>query len=373
MTRKRSLTLVVIVVTVLISLFCLATYTNLFAGAWITRTSQQQVVPRSPSEGKPHGHGLQGMPSRELVSKPSRLLYLVQTESCLPSNLRSVEAIGNANTCQCDVLVLSYKQMCSDTPPAHVEYIFNSSTSWGMGRNLLFEVAKRRGEKYLYYIFMDDDVVLETKSLWEWFIDFLKRTVGVTINNPWRVFEDFLKRIEPAVGAVDVNSNPHLKDVYAAREQQGCILKEPSDYLPAAQFDPAFNAFHYQAVEHLLPYPCKFDSISWYYTELVVEVKREVMFAGQSVLHTQLIAKNPQHRNYGKFRRILPPASHWDMIVNEAKVGLPEKYQKANLLLEWKRDGLEHGKKSSAICLPPPPSQVPIKPFAYLDAKGEGN
>ena len=113
---------------------------------------------------------------------PSRFLYLLQTESCLPDGLRSIEALGNATACHCDVLVLSYKQTCNDTPPAHVEYISASSpTSWSEGRNLLFGVAMGRSEKYLYYIFMDDDLHLKSKS-----------RHNRDSRNLWRVFETFL-------------------------------------------------------------------------------------------------------------------------------------------------------------------------------------
>ena len=61
----------------------------------------------------------------------------------------------------------------------NIEYLYNSSTTWATGRNLVYKVAMKRSEKYLYYIFMDDDIV------------FKKRTK----KNPWREFEDFLKRI----------------------------------------------------------------------------------------------------------------------------------------------------------------------------------
>ena len=69
--------------------------------------------------------------------------------------------MGNTSTCMCDVLVLSCKKTCNDTLSLpHVEYIFNSSTTWTTGRNLLLEVAMLRRETYLYYIFLDDDIVL---------------------------------------------------------------------------------------------------------------------------------------------------------------------------------------------------------------------
>ena len=152
------------------------------------------------------------------TSRPSRFLYLLQTESCLPDHLDSVETIGYASPCQCDVLVLSFKQICSVTPSPHIEYIFNSSTTWTTGRNLLFEVARRRGEKYLYYIFMDDDIVLRFKTKHS-FWNFLRFTTKQNNRNPWREFEKFLKRIEPAVGAVDIYKNEFIQIAYRARKK----------------------------------------------------------------------------------------------------------------------------------------------------------
>ena len=64
--------------------------------------------------------------------------------------------------------------------------------------------------------------------------------------------------------AVDADSHPCLPDVYTARKTQGCVLKEPAEYLPAVCFDAAFNGFHYQAVEYILPYSGRFDATTWW-------------------------------------------------------------------------------------------------------------
>ena len=110
-------------------------------------------------------------------------LYAIQTESCLPIHLK--KALGNPNECDCDVLVLSYKKSCQAIFLRHVKYINAHSLTCSAGRNLLWQVAKGWRTKYLYYIFMDDDI-------------FLKTTNG---GNPWRQFERFLVNIEPAVAA----------------------------------------------------------------------------------------------------------------------------------------------------------------------------
>ena len=281
-------------------------------------------------------------PSPPSPSPPSRFLYLLQTESCIPNRLMSIKAFGNSTDCHCDVLVLSYNLTCNDTPPAHVEYISASSpTSWSEGRNLLFGVAMKRNKEYLYYIFMDDDIILKTKAT----------------GNPWRSFEDFLRRIVPAVGAVDIT-----KRTLEARKLQGCSLNGTQEYIPAAHYDAAFNAFHYQAVEYILPYPLNFDNTSWWLSQWYVIIKSKVMFPGQVVLCTGLIANNPKHRAYPRKR---PSVHEFQDVIKLVQDDLPNKYQNASLLLEWKEYGEQHRNRSPVTCLSPPPPKMPIEPFAY--------
>ena len=145
-------------------------------------------------------------PEKESLQKyhrPTRFLYLVQTESCLPDKL--LTSIGNASNGQCDILVLSYKQECPKilTASHNIEYILNSSTTWTTGRNLLYDIAMRRirSERYLYYIFMDDDIELQYHD------GHAKQSTG----NPWREFEQFLKRLEPAVAALNIKGDSFVK------------------------------------------------------------------------------------------------------------------------------------------------------------------
>ena len=283
--------------------------------------------------------------------RPTLFLYMLQTETCLPDHLRPAEAIGNTSSCQCDVLVLSFRHVCTKAPPPHVKYIFNSSTTWAAGRNLLYEAARKRSEKYLYYIVMDDDIYLKVVS-------------GTIKANPWRWFEDFLKRIEPAVGIVDGSGRPYLPSIRRGRENFRCILKDAVEYVPTPRFDAAFNAFHYKAVEHLFPYTLKFDNISWWYPVVYMEMKTEVIFKGHMIIHTGLLAVNPLHRKYP--RQALDHNS-FHVLADELKTELPEKYHNSSVLQEWRKHGRGHETMSSSICLPLPPPHLPVKPFFMLD------
>lgn len=283
------------------------------------------------------------------IPRPSRFLYLSQTENCLPNKLLSADVIGNTTACQCDVLVLSYKKKCTKNPHKHVKYLFNSDTSWASGRNFLYEKAKKRGKVYLYYIFMDDDIGLHTKT---------------RNSNPWREFEDFLKQVEPAVAAIDTNTNGMLQHVLNGRKQKQCTLTGDYSYIATARFDPAMNAYHYEATDYILPYTTRYDKTSWWYPDLYFEIKCELMFAGQIVIHIRVTGTNPKHRPYPRGN---PSSSKWSTMVDQVAAELPEQYRNASLLSEWKRDGLDHRRKSSTLCLSPPPPHMPIRPFAYLD------
>ena len=276
-------------------------------------------------------HQVESIPSRKATEiKLSRFLYLVQTEGCLPPQLNSIEVIGHSSTCQCDVLILSYKHKCDDEPSEHITYIFNPSVSWNAGRNLLLETARERKNKYLYYIFMDDDITLtlERKS-----------------QNPWRLFENFLKQIEPAVAAVRIKNLwiCDLKAMHKSRKRFGCGLTTEVDNLPTPFFDPAINAFHHQAIKHILPYTTRFDDVSWWWSGWYAAIKSEVMFPGQVVVHTKLIGINNKHRSYP--RKSPDSEADWLAIINEARSDLPECYQNATLLDEWLRDEIDFSYK----------------------------
>ena len=127
-------------------------------------------------------------------SSPKPFVYLTQTEQCLPSNFASSSEIGDHETCNCDVIVLSFRTKCQMQKLTHITYLFYPNTGWGTGRNVLYFAAVMRSPKYRYYIFMDDDVVLHFHS----FAPLQMKSLP-----PFRVFENWLLDYEPAVGVVN--------------------------------------------------------------------------------------------------------------------------------------------------------------------------
>lgn len=284
-----------------------------------------------------------------LPGKHKRFLVMIQAESCLTNHLISEEAFGNTSLCQCDVLVLAFKKECNETSSAHIKYLFKPGTTWNEGRNLLLEVGKSRSENYLYYIFLDDDIELTTEL----------------IVNPWRTFLDFLINVEPAVGVVDYPWN--VQNGLDARERLGCgISIDSTEYINAPNFDSAFNAFHYQAVDYILPYPTQFDDISWWHSGFYSKVRCDITFPGQTLMLSKITMINPQHRPYP---RKLPDDSHnWNIIMREVEAPLPEKYRSSELLTAWKRNGWTNEIKSASHCFPLPTPHMPIRPFSYLES-----
>ena len=285
----------------------------------------------------------------------SRIIYMIQTESCLPKHLNSADGVGDTNACQCDVLVLSYKQQCNRKPPEHVEYLFKPSVSWNVGRNLLLEVAKKRDQKYLYYTLMDDDVTLKVE--------------GMKPQNPWRLFENFLRELEPALASIGLANTwiCNFKAMYNSRKNRGCILNFGNvDNIPTPFYDPAINAFHYEAVEHILPYTTRYDNISWWWSGFYAGIRSEIMFPGQVVAPTKLLGINNKARPYP--RKSLANDENWRSIVDAAGADLPEQYRNVILYKEWRTQGpIEHFLNSSSLCLPPSRPHMMIKPFAYLE------
>ncbi len=94
------------------------------------------------------------IPIKQFNDSQAQFVYLTQTKNCIPTYLKSPEVIGDSEACQCDVIILSYKHKCADTSLPHVQYIFNSSksTTWTVGRNLLYKAAMKR-EKSTYTTF----------------------------------------------------------------------------------------------------------------------------------------------------------------------------------------------------------------------------
>ncbi|KAL9950946.1 hypothetical protein ACROYT_G043521 [Oculina patagonica] len=158
---KRTFSLLLI-----FSLTILLLYTTYRRGLGALETNSRRVTPRVLHK-QVHLREVETnttvTTTDEATSKP--FIYLTQTEQCLPARLSSSREIGDNETCNCDVIVLSYKKECQEEKPSHISYVFVTESTWTSGRNILYFVARERMRSYHYYIFLDDDVDLGFNSL----------------------------------------------------------------------------------------------------------------------------------------------------------------------------------------------------------------
>jgi len=225
---------------------------------------------------------------RSTTQKP--FIYLTETEQCLPRNLSSSSQIGDPETCNCDVIVLSFLAKCQDNNKSHISYLFDSSTLFASGRNVLFFAAMDRRPGYHYYIFLNDDTFLEYNEF---------TPANMTKMSPFRAVEKWLLDYEPAVGVLDYKDS-NGADIVIKRRRDLCGINESSLVLPTVVFDGLFNAFHHKAVEHVLPYPTQYERGCMYCCNRNTMMKVEVKFGGQALLFSPVTAGNPKHREYDR-------------------------------------------------------------------------
>ena len=281
--------------------------------------------------------------------KAACFLYLIQTESCLPPDQRKNESFGNGSL-DFHVLVLSYKKTCDDHSLSHVEYVFDASTTWTTGRNLLFTLAMKRNITYLYYIFMDDDAT--AKDI---------RTNALA----WRAFEGFLQSMEPAVMALDLPGQDYSEKVLQIHKNRGCFIKE-LEYVTGLWYDAMVNAFHYKAIKYLLPYISAFDQQTWWASQMALIVRTEILFRGQLLLHRYIRVTGYQHRPYPRNLNFPPNMYSWFTQGLDAHF-VPGCVAKcAQIMIDrWMKFSNANGWSSSTLCLPPPPPHDPVEPCRY--------
>lgn len=280
-------------------------------------------------------------------TNPFSILYLTQTEQCLPGYLKRKHVLGNKNE-GFEIIVLSYKKRCNDTSLPHVEYLWDPFTSWTTGRNVLLEAAMKRNKTYLYYVFMDDDFSMYSRT----------NLPG----GPWRRFESSLRAYEPAIAAVDEGWIPHIRKYHVNKQCSG----ETAEFIGTVWFDAICNAFHYKAIEYILPYDSTFDQRTWWASQMSVIIRSEVLFRGQVVIHRDLYGKNPRHRSYPRGLNFTSQMIH-HMTEGLEKLVPEDRAECANATIQqWRtKKLLDHGVNSSTLCIEPPPYHDTISPGRY--------
>lgn len=306
-----------------------------------------------PSQSSQYMAQQTNMPSSK---KP--FIYLTQTGKCLPPSLASSAKIGDSETCKCDVIVLSYKTECEDrNHPPHISYIFDATTTWASGRNLLFFNASKRATAYHYYIFIDDDVVLGFNS----FTPPKMRTL-----QPFRVFEEWLLDYEPAFGFA--NYLHHGARWTFKKREKLCGIVEKSLVIPIVWFDGCLNAYHYRAVGHILPYPTLGKGESWYIPNKHIMSAVELTFRGQAMMLVPVGISNIKHRVYPRKATVGQMAKYWREFIEKIQEKAPLVYRNRSLWNEFKEGLGKHMHSSSTYCMNAT-RHLPIIPFAHFNRK----
>lgn len=185
-----------------------------------------------------------------------KFLYLVQGKGRLPDSYSTIEGE------QADLIHLSWKDQIDGA-------IYFPNSTWTEGRNKLLEEALKRNEPYLYYIFLDDDVVFE--------------------KGDWRTFEQALLKYEPAAATPFCPWYPPNKDSPLELEAHTCFM-----------FDAMFNAFHRDVVTDglVLPYYTGFDSKSWWYSQWFVIHLMNMFFPNHVLQINEVWVNNATHGAY---------------------------------------------------------------------------
>jgi len=238
-----------------------------------------------------------------------RFVYLVQTKRELPYSLQGLYGPDS------DVIFLSWEKATDHST-------FFPFSTWSNGRNRLFK--KVYNTDYRYYIFLDDDVVLETTKLYR----------GEP-KNPWRIFEEYLLRYEPAVGATSYHfhlplNNEKIQTIYA--------------------FDPLVTAIHKEALDVLLPYCDLYDHISWWNSFIFVMHLAAVLYKSHVLQFNILHAKNMLSRSYqrsNKFYKELNTIFYNSLISPELKKIFKPFYNWNNFPMSINVNGVVEYKKQS--------------------------
>jgi len=281
-------------------------------------------------------------------------IYLTQTEQCLPLNLASSSEIGNPDTCNCNVIVLSFQNKCQDQNSSHITYLFDPNTGWGTGRNVLYFAAINRTPGYHYYTFVDEDVILT-------FNEFTPPKIEK--HKPFMVVERWLLDYEPVVGVLNYGVHHGAWWTFGRREAV-CGITEKSLVIPVVWFDGVFNAHHYKSIQHLFPYRVQYEKVSWWSIHRYLFSAVELKFRGQALMFVPVTAGNPTHRSYPKSLKNIQ--IYWRDYIETIKQETPAVYRNRSIFEDFKQNLDNYVINTLTYCMNVTRHQ-PIVPYAHFE------
>lgn len=160
-----------------------------------------------------------------------QFVYLVQGQKA------NIIKFAHLQSHSSDLITLTYDMDIAEPEVTWVANIFSPDSTWAEGRNRQLEQATNSAADYLYYIFLDDDVMIEKGTYVE--------------------FQNLLLEHEPAVGIP-------LCD--AIKSSDRYVKKLPIQH-PVAM-DQLMQAYHRRVVKEkiAIPFVTEFDRLSWWYS-----------------------------------------------------------------------------------------------------------
>eukprot|EP00906_Rhabdomonas_costata_P019145 RCo027897 len=188
-------------------------------------------------------------PVRPLLREAKYFLYLFQTESTVPTPYLSLRSPVS------EFLCLTFASRHSDCP------LYSPGSSWTMGRNQLWFAATKRVPRFLYYIFLDDDITF--------------------ISGNFTTFQNGLLKYRPAL---------------AGPRYHGFRRKTLSGAEAQTQhgLDAALLAFHVDVVFDgvLLPYFDGFDCTSWVLSQVLLTELQKLLYDGNAIQLNSCVVEN---------------------------------------------------------------------------------
>jgi len=152
---------------------------------------------------------------------------------------------------------------------------FLPNSTWGEGRNYLLEISLELNEKFLYYIFLDDDITF--------------------LRGSFEDFEKLLLKHKPAVGV----------PVFIPKTQNTILSKrlfddKPCKYQICRHADAQFLALHIDIINQRLvvPLQTQFDSISWWCTSSTQQLLLFNLYPKHFLQFNYIEISNDCHRHY---------------------------------------------------------------------------
>ena len=217
-------------------------------------------------------------------------------------------------------------------------------------------MAWNRNAGYQYYIFMDDDVTAT-------FTGFAPLEMAASLD-PFRAFERFLLDYEPALGIMGYRGGQTVGAALRLRKNV-CGKNNTPLAIPRSSYDANFNAYHRDAVLHILPYRIKYDYSSSYHAPRSAKVAQYIKFHGQTLMFTATRILNPKHRPYKK-RGPLKVGDVWREWIRDARKKTPPEFQNNKQFEEMSTDPDKWTVQGGGIICMDAIKHQPIIPYEHF-------